>query len=141
MPQLLKPAHLEPMLRNKRSHCSEKPAHCNEEQPPRTVTRRKPTCSNKDPTQTKINLKIKYNKNIKKKKKMCHRKSEQRVRKRGHMLSTGRVGESHHGEGVSMSWVPSLNISGKGPGQLPWSDVALGPVNWGHRGRGNVTKK
>ena len=30
-PQLLKPAHLEPMLRNKRSHHSEKPAHCNEE--------------------------------------------------------------------------------------------------------------
>ena len=30
-PQLLKPARLEPMLRNKRSHCSEKPAHHNEE--------------------------------------------------------------------------------------------------------------
>ena len=28
--QLLKPMHLEPMLRNKRSHCNEKPAHCNE---------------------------------------------------------------------------------------------------------------
>ena len=31
VPQLLKPAHLKPMLRNKRSHHNEKPAHCNEE--------------------------------------------------------------------------------------------------------------
>ena len=30
-PQILKPVHLEPVLRNKRSHCNEKPAHCNEE--------------------------------------------------------------------------------------------------------------
>ena len=30
-PQLLKPVHLEPMLRNKRSHRSEKLAHHNEE--------------------------------------------------------------------------------------------------------------
>ena len=30
-PQLLKPAHLEPVLRNKRSHLNEKPAHRNEE--------------------------------------------------------------------------------------------------------------
>ena len=30
-PQLLKPARLEPVLRNKRSHCNEKPAHRNEE--------------------------------------------------------------------------------------------------------------
>ena len=29
--QLLKPARLEPVLRNKRSHRNEKPAHCNEE--------------------------------------------------------------------------------------------------------------
>ena len=29
--QLLKPAHLEPTLRNKRSHCNEKPVHRNEE--------------------------------------------------------------------------------------------------------------
>ena len=29
VPQLLKPTHLEPMLRNKRSHCNEKPAHRN----------------------------------------------------------------------------------------------------------------
>ena len=30
-PQLLKPAHLEPLLRNKRSHLNEKPTHRNEE--------------------------------------------------------------------------------------------------------------
>ena len=29
--QLLKPTHLEPMIRNKRSHHNEKPAHRNEE--------------------------------------------------------------------------------------------------------------
>ena len=29
--QLLKPVHLEPVLRNKRSHRNEKPAHLNEE--------------------------------------------------------------------------------------------------------------
>ena len=31
VPQLLKPARLEPVLRNKRSHCNEKPAYYNEE--------------------------------------------------------------------------------------------------------------
>ena len=31
VPQLLKPAHLEPVLCNKRSHCNEKPVHCNQE--------------------------------------------------------------------------------------------------------------
>ena len=31
VPQLLKPARLEPVLRNKRSHDNEKPAHHNEE--------------------------------------------------------------------------------------------------------------
>ncbi|KAJ8789643.1 hypothetical protein J1605_004880 [Eschrichtius robustus] len=31
MPQLLKPAHLEPVLCNKRSRCNEKPGHRNEE--------------------------------------------------------------------------------------------------------------
>ena len=30
-PQLLKPAHLEPVLRDKRSHLNEKPAHHNKE--------------------------------------------------------------------------------------------------------------
>ena len=29
VPQLLKPAHLEPVLHNKRSHRNEKPARCN----------------------------------------------------------------------------------------------------------------
>ena len=33
-PQIVKPAGLEPMLCNKRSHDNEKPAHHNEEQPP-----------------------------------------------------------------------------------------------------------
>ena len=54
MPQLLKAARLEPVLRNKGSHRNEKPAHRNEEQPPLATTREKPTCSNKDPTQPKI---------------------------------------------------------------------------------------
>ena len=31
VPQLLKPAHLDPVLRNKRSHRNEKPMHCKEE--------------------------------------------------------------------------------------------------------------
>ena len=31
VPQLLKPACLEPVLHSKRSHCNEKPAHCNED--------------------------------------------------------------------------------------------------------------
>ena len=31
VPQLLKPAHLEPVLHNKRSHLNEKPKHHNEE--------------------------------------------------------------------------------------------------------------
>ena len=31
VPQLLKPAHLEPVLRSKRTHRNEKPAHRNEE--------------------------------------------------------------------------------------------------------------
>ena len=39
VPQLLKPACLEPVLCNKRSHCNEKPAHRNEEQPPLAATR------------------------------------------------------------------------------------------------------
>ena len=40
---------LEPMLCNKRSHCSEKPMHCNEEQPLLAATREKPVQSNQDP--------------------------------------------------------------------------------------------
>ena len=31
MPELLKPAHLEPVLRNERSHRNEKPVHRNQE--------------------------------------------------------------------------------------------------------------
>ena len=62
MPQLLKPARLEPMLHNKRSHCNEKPAHHNEEQPPLAATRRKPMRSSKDPPQPKINKFLKKKK-------------------------------------------------------------------------------
>ena len=40
---------------HKRGHHNEKPAHHNEEQPPLAATRRKPACSNEDPTQPKIN--------------------------------------------------------------------------------------
>ena len=43
-PQLLKPARLEAMLCNERSHCNEKPVHRNQ---------RKPTRSNEDPVQPK----------------------------------------------------------------------------------------
>ena len=39
---LLKLAHLEPALRDERSHCSEKAEHCNEEQPPLATTRERP---------------------------------------------------------------------------------------------------
>ena len=51
MLQLLKPARLEPLLCNKRSHRNEKPAHRDEEQPPLAATREKPTRSNEDPMQ------------------------------------------------------------------------------------------
>ena len=54
---LLKPVHLEPVFRNKRSHHKEKPNHRNEEYLPLAATREKPMHSNKDPTQPKINLK------------------------------------------------------------------------------------
>ena len=40
--QLLKPVRLEPVLYNKRSHCNEKPAHCNQEEPPLAATRESP---------------------------------------------------------------------------------------------------
>ena len=46
-PRLLKPARLEPVLRNKRSHCSEKPAHLNEELPPLAATRGSPHAETK----------------------------------------------------------------------------------------------
>ena len=38
-PQLLKPARVEPVLHNKRSHRNEKPAHLNKEWPPLAATR------------------------------------------------------------------------------------------------------
>ena len=40
--QLLKPMHLEPVLRNKRRHHNEKPTHHNEEQPLLSGTRESP---------------------------------------------------------------------------------------------------
>ena len=54
-PQLLKTARLEPMLRNKRSHCSEKPTLCNEEQPPLVATRESPRAATKTQRSQKIN--------------------------------------------------------------------------------------
>ena len=42
VPQLLKPMCLEPVLRNKRSHHNEKPAHHKEEQPLHPATRESP---------------------------------------------------------------------------------------------------
>ena len=39
VPQLLKPLHLEPVLHDKRSHHSEKPAHHNKEEPLLAATR------------------------------------------------------------------------------------------------------
>ena len=47
VPQLLKPVHLEPVLRNKRGHCNEKPAQRNEEQPPLAATRESPQAATK----------------------------------------------------------------------------------------------
>ena len=54
MLQLLKPAHLEPGLHNKRSHCSEKAEHRDEEKPPLATTRESPH-RNKDPEQPEVN--------------------------------------------------------------------------------------
>ena len=45
--QLLKPARLEPVLHNKRSHCSEKPEHHKEEQPLLAATRESPHTATK----------------------------------------------------------------------------------------------
>ena len=47
MPQLQKSAHLEPMLRNKRRRCNEKPVHRNEEQPLLAATRESPRAAMK----------------------------------------------------------------------------------------------
>ena len=47
VPQLLKPAPLEPMLCNKRSHHNEKPAHHNKESTPLAATRESPCTATK----------------------------------------------------------------------------------------------
>ena len=47
MLQLLKPALLEPVLHNKRSHCNEKPTHRNEELAPLAATRESPCAATK----------------------------------------------------------------------------------------------
>ena len=47
VPQLLKHARLEPVLRNKRSHHNEKPVHHNEEQPLLAATRESPCAATK----------------------------------------------------------------------------------------------
>ena len=50
------PAHLEPVLCDRRGHDSERPVHRNEEWPPLAATRGSPrTKKNEDPTQLKIN--------------------------------------------------------------------------------------
>ena len=46
-PQLLKPACLEPVLHNKRSHHNEKPMHSNEEWPPHATIRESPCAATK----------------------------------------------------------------------------------------------
>ena len=53
-PQLLKPARLEPMLCNGRSHHNERPAHRRQECPPLATTGGGPR-SSEDPRQPKIN--------------------------------------------------------------------------------------
>ena len=52
--RLLKPEHLELMLKNKRSHHHEKPAHQNQRVAPAPCNQRRPVRSNKDPAQSKI---------------------------------------------------------------------------------------
>ena len=54
MPQLLRPAHLESVLCNKRSHPNEKPVHCSGEWPLLTASREGPHRS-EDPVQPKMN--------------------------------------------------------------------------------------
>ena len=51
VPQLLKPQHIKPMLRNKKSHHSEKPTHCNQRVALPCCNYRKPVQSNEDPVQ------------------------------------------------------------------------------------------
>ena len=59
VPQLPKPAHLESVLRNKRSHRNEKPVHRNEEQPPLAATRESPRAAMKTQCGQKLKKKKK----------------------------------------------------------------------------------
>ena len=52
------------MLCNKRSHCSEKPAHLNEEQPPLAETRESPQAAKKTQYNQKFKNKSQKKKNI-----------------------------------------------------------------------------
>ena len=62
-PQLLKPMRLQSVLRNKRSHCNEKPTHHNEGQPPLVATRESPRAA----TKTQHSQRQKKKKKLKKK--------------------------------------------------------------------------
>ena len=53
-PRLLRPVCLEPVLRNKRSHHNEKPAHHNEEWPLLTTTKESPCTATKTQHSTKL---------------------------------------------------------------------------------------
>ena len=55
---ITEPAHLEPVLRNKRGRDSERSAHCDEEWPPLAATRESPRTE----TKTQHSHKIKINK-------------------------------------------------------------------------------
>ena len=68
VPQLLKPVRLEPVLRNKRSHRNEKPAHRNKEEPQLTATRESPHSATKTQHSHKS-----INKFIKNKRNKMHR--------------------------------------------------------------------
>ena len=59
------PARLEPMLRNRRGHSGERPAHCDEERPPLAATRESPRTE----TKTQHSQKNKIINKLKKKKK------------------------------------------------------------------------
>ena len=54
VPQLLKPVHLEPALRNKRSQHSEKPPHHNEEWLPLAAARESPHAATKTQRSQKL---------------------------------------------------------------------------------------
>ena len=58
MPQLLKPARLEPVLHKKRNHHREKPVHCNRSAP--APHERKPAWSSEDLVQLKLINKVKF---------------------------------------------------------------------------------